>query len=50
MEQREKLRNFIITPRPNQLVIKPISDCNNNILKHGLKNNDDSSKAKKQKL
>ena len=50
MEQREKLRNFIITPRPNQLVIKPISDCNNNILKRRLKNNDDSSKAKKQKL
>ena len=50
MEQREKLRNFIITPRPNQLVIKPISDCNNNILKRRLKNNDDSSNAKKQKL
>ena len=50
MEQREKLRNFIITPRPNQLVIKPISDCNNNILKRRLKNNDDSSKTKKQKL
>ena len=50
MEQKEKLRNFIITPRSNQLVIKPISDCNNNILKRRLKNNDDSSKAKKQKL
>ena len=49
-EQREKLRKFIITPRPNQLVIKPISDCNNNILKRRLKSNDDSSKAKKQKL
>ena len=50
MEQREKLRNFIITPRHNQLVIKPISDCNNNILKRRLKNNDYSSKTKKQKL
>ena len=51
MEQKEKLRNFIITPRPNELVIKPISDCNNNILKRRLKtNDDDSSKAKKQKL
>ena len=51
MEQREKLRNFIITPRPNELVIKPISDCNNNILKRRLKtNDDDSTNAKKQKL
>ena len=33
IEQREKLRHVNITPRPNDLVIKHISNCNNNFLK-----------------